>query len=151
MQCKRVETHRPGHGLAVGETAVGSHQRIAMARGHLDKIAQHPIVPDLQRGDPGIGAVFRLQRGNRAARIARDLPQLIKRMVKSGGNKAALSAFGRRAGHKRTRKMIGKLPMPRKARQEVIEEQGPLSAHSKQIKDPSGFDQTIAQLTQIAG
>jgi hypothetical protein len=31
----------------------GRHQRVGMARGHFDEIAEHIVVPDLERGDAG--------------------------------------------------------------------------------------------------
>ena len=39
----------------------------ACARGHLDEIAEHAVVADLERGDAGLVAVLRLERGDRAA------------------------------------------------------------------------------------
>ena len=71
VQCQRVETHGPGHGLTMGKTAVRGHQCIGVLGGNLNKIAQHAIVADLERGDPSAIAVLRLKRGNRPAGIAR--------------------------------------------------------------------------------
>ena len=52
MQLGRVESHHAGQRLAVGEAAIGRHQPVCVLGGNLDMIAQHGIVPDLQRAIP---------------------------------------------------------------------------------------------------
>src|SRR3546814_16804875 len=51
VQIGGVETHHARERLAVGEAAVGLHQRVGVARGHLDMIAEDVVVADLERGD----------------------------------------------------------------------------------------------------
>ena len=96
VQRERIEAHRAGHRLAVGEAAVGRHQRIGVTARHLDEIAEHAVVPDLERGHPGLVAVLRFERGDRAARMGRDRAQLIERRIVALGDEAALAALGRR-------------------------------------------------------
>ena len=70
VQRQSVEAHGPGHGLTMRETAVRRHQRVGVLGGNLDEKSEHTVVADFQRRDPGLVAVFRFQRGNRAPRIA---------------------------------------------------------------------------------
>ena len=58
----------------------GAISRSACLAGHFDEIAEHAVVPDLERGDAGLVAVFRLQRGDRAAGIARRAAQFVERV-----------------------------------------------------------------------
>src|SRR3546814_15897768 len=62
VQIGGVETHHARERLAVGEAAVGLHQRVGVARGHLDMIAEDVVVADLERGDARPCAVIRLER-----------------------------------------------------------------------------------------
>ena len=43
------------------------HPLLAVLRRHLDEVAEHVVVPDLERLDAGLVAVTRLQRGDDAA------------------------------------------------------------------------------------
>ncbi len=44
------------------------HQLLAVLRGDLDEIAEHVVVPDLERLDAGVVGIARLHRGDHAAR-----------------------------------------------------------------------------------
>ena len=70
VQRNRVEAHRPGHGLPMRKWTARRHQRVGMLGRNFDEIAQHPVVTNLERGNPGIGAVLGLQRGDGPAGIA---------------------------------------------------------------------------------
>ena len=107
VQRKRIEAHRAGHRLAMGEAAFGGHQRVGVARGHLDEIAEHAVMPDLERGHARLVAVLRLKRGDGAAGVRRDQPQLVERGVVALGDEAALAALGRRRRHERARQQVG--------------------------------------------
>jgi hypothetical protein len=71
VQLGRVEPDHARQRLPVGEAAVRRHQRIAMLGRHLDMIAEHAIVPDLERGDPGFRTIAGLKRGDRLPPVAR--------------------------------------------------------------------------------
>ena len=47
------------------------HQLVAVLRRHFDEIAEHIVVPDLQRADAGLLGIARLQRGDRRGAIRR--------------------------------------------------------------------------------
>ena len=103
VQAERIEADRARHGLAVGKAAIRRHQLVAVLGGHFDEIAQHLVVLDLERGGAGFFAIFRLERGDRLARIARSLAQRVERVVVAARDIAALAAFGRRRGDQRAR------------------------------------------------
>ena len=67
------EAHLAGQRLAVDEGRVErrAHQLLAVLGGDVDEIAEHVVVPDLQRADAGRLGVTHLQRGDDAARIRR--------------------------------------------------------------------------------
>ena len=52
VQLGRVEADHAGEGLAVGEAAVRRHQPVGVPRRHLDMIAEHGVVADLERAIP---------------------------------------------------------------------------------------------------
>ena len=62
----------------------------AFLRRHLDMIAEHAVVPDLERGDAGARAVVRLQRGDRAPPARAGVAQIVERGVIAFGDIAAL-------------------------------------------------------------
>jgi hypothetical protein len=64
------EADLAGQRLAMDEGRVQRrrHQLVAVLRRHLDEIAEHVVVPDLQALDAGLVGVARLQRGDDAAR-----------------------------------------------------------------------------------
>ena len=126
VERQRVEPHGPGHGLAVSEATLGGHQAIGVTRRNFDKVSEHAVVADLERGDPGLVAVLRLQRGNRAAGIARCLTQSIEGMVIAPGNVAALPALGWRGRHQGAGKKIGQCAVPGQAGQQPIKQGWPL-------------------------
>ena len=90
VQLWRVETNDAGERLAMREAAVGRHQSVGMPRRDFDVIAEHGIVPDLERRDSGQLAVPVLERGNCPATIRRGRPQGIERGVIALGDVAAL-------------------------------------------------------------
>ena len=78
VQLGRVEAHHAGKRLAMGEAAVGLHQLLGMSRGDFDVIAEHRIVPDLQRADCGRIAVPRLERGNGSSAVRGRIAQRVE-------------------------------------------------------------------------
>ena len=71
VQVGRIEADHAGQRLAVGEAAVRRHQPVGVPGRHLDMIAEHRIVPDLQRRDAGRVAISRLERRDRPPAIRR--------------------------------------------------------------------------------
>src|SRR3546814_6604276 len=78
MKVGRIEAHRSGERLAMGETTAFPHQRVAVAGGHLDMIAKHGVMADLERSDARLRPIFRLQRGNGAPPIPRHSPEIVE-------------------------------------------------------------------------
>src|SRR3546814_17043423 len=64
MKVGRIEAHRSGERLAMGETTAFPHQRVAVAGGHLDMIAKHGVMADLERSDARLRPLFRPPRRN---------------------------------------------------------------------------------------
>ncbi len=54
-------------------------QRGRLSGGHLDEIAEHVVVPDLQRADAGLAGVARLQAGDDPAALVAQRPRLVER------------------------------------------------------------------------
>ena len=150
VQGKRIEPHCPGHGLAMGEAAVGRHQRIGAGGGNLDEIAQHPVVADLQRDDPGLVAVLRLEHGNRPPGIAGYPSELVERVIVTLGDIAALPALGRRRRHQRAGEQVGQRAVPGQPRQQGIEQRRAIGLALQVIMDPPRLAQPVAQLPQVA-
>ena len=113
-QFGRGEAHLAGQGLAVDEGLVERrrHQAIAVLRGHLDEIAEHVVVPDLERADLGFVRVARLQRGHDPARLIAQRPGLIECLIVTGANEAAVAAKRRKLVGER----VGKLTRYRRIR-----------------------------------
>ena len=96
MQFGRVKPHSARHRLTVGKASPGRHQSIAMLGRHLDKIAKHRIVPDLERGDARCIAITRLQLRNGLPPVATRNPQHVQRRIIALGDIAALRRICRR-------------------------------------------------------
>ena len=79
------EAHLAGERLAMDEGRVErrGEQLFAVLRGDLDEIAEHVVVPDLQRADAGRLGVARLQRGDDAARFVAQRARLVERRARS--------------------------------------------------------------------
>ena len=78
VQIRRVEANDARQRLPMGEARSGRHQRIGVARRHLDMIAEHAIVADLERRDARAVAIARFERRDRLAPVARGLAQRIE-------------------------------------------------------------------------
>ena len=51
----------------------------ACVAGHLDEVAEHVVVADLERGDAGLVAIARFERGDQAAAGVAQRAQLVER------------------------------------------------------------------------
>ena len=122
VQIGRIEAHDAGERLAVREPAIGLHQRIAVFRRHLDMIAEHAIVPDLERADSGALTVIGLQRSDRAASAGAGRAQIIQRGVISLGDVTAIARIDRRRRHQRARVEIDQRAVPAEQRRQLSEQ-----------------------------
>ncbi len=150
VQVGRVEAHRTRHRLAVGESAPLAQQRVAMPRGHFDMIAKHRIVADLQRRDPGLGAIARLQRGNRPPPARAGRAQIIKRGVIAFRDIAALAGINGRRGDERAGERVNERAMPLQLRHEHGEQRWHRVDPRQPLGQCPGRAQPVAQLAQIA-
>ena len=66
-------------------------QLVAVLRGHLDEIAEHVVVPDLQRAHAGLVGVARLQRRDHPARFVAQRARLVERGVVARAHEAAVA------------------------------------------------------------
>ena len=77
------------------------HHLFRVGGGGLDEVAQHVVVFDLQRGDPGLGGILRLHGGDHATALVAQLAGLVERFVIAGSDEAAVAGKQRRLGHQR--------------------------------------------------
>ena len=77
------------------------HQLVAVLRRHLDEIAEHVVVPDLEDADAGVFGVARLQRGDDAARFVAQRARLVERGVVAFAHEAAVALEGGQFGGER--------------------------------------------------
>src|SRR3546814_11779582 len=78
---------------------------------HLDMIAEHAIVANLERGDSGLLTVAGLQPGNRPPPLAAGGAQAVERGVITLGDIAALGGIARRPRDQRAREDIDQRAM----------------------------------------
>ena len=69
----------------------GCEQLVAVLRGHLDEIAEHVVVPDLERAHAGLLGIARLQRRDHAARFVAQRARLVERGVVARAHEAAVA------------------------------------------------------------
>ena len=67
------------------------HQLVAVLRGHLDEIAEHVVVPDLERAHAGLVGIARLQRRDHAAGLVAQRARLVERRVVARAHEAAVA------------------------------------------------------------
>ena len=80
-------------------------QLLAVLRAHLDEIAEHIVVPDLQRAHAGVLGIARLQRGDHPARFVAQRARLVERGVVAGAHEAAVALEMRQLVVERRRKL----------------------------------------------
>ena len=88
-----AEPHGARQRLAMDE-CLGSPvrlQRRRLAGGHLDEIAQHIVVPDLEGADPGCFGVAGLQRRRDPAAFVPERPCIVERRIIAGTHEAAVA------------------------------------------------------------
>ncbi len=89
----RGEANLASQCLAMDEGRVQRrrHQLVAVLRGDLDEIAEHIVVPDLERLDAGVVGVARLHRRNHEARGVAQAAGLVQRGLIAFANKTAVA------------------------------------------------------------
>ena len=95
-----------GESLPVGETAVRRHQPVSVPDGNLDMIAEHRIVPDPERRDPGGVAVRAFERGDGSAAVRCGGAQGVERGVVAFRDVAALRCVNRRGFDQRPVQLV---------------------------------------------
>ena len=92
-ELRRGEAHLARQGLAVDEGRVQRrrHQLVAVLRRHLDEIAEHVVVPDLQALDAAVVGVARLHRGDHPARGVAQAARLVERRLVALAHEAAVA------------------------------------------------------------
>ena len=150
VQIRRVEADDPRERLAVGKARFGCHQRIGMFRRHLDMIAEHAVVADLERGDAGAVAILRLQRGNRLAPVARGFAQRVERMIIALGDIAALRRIDRRRFDQRAGQLVDERAMTVESRQQPREQRRQAGTLRQALAQQPRAAQRIAKLGEVA-
>lgn len=90
----RGEAHGIRHGLAMNEAGaagVGVGHRSGIAGGHLDEVAEHVVVLDLQRLDARLFAILQLQPRDHAARLIAQRPHLVELGARALADEAAVA------------------------------------------------------------
>jgi len=107
-QFRGVEAHGAGQRLAVVEGVVQGrlHQLVAMGRRHLDEIAQHVVVLDLEGGDPGHLPVLALQTGDQPAAFVAQRAQLVQPGIVPPGDEVAVACDEGRIGGQRRVQLV---------------------------------------------
>ncbi len=98
----RGEAHGIRHGLAMDEEPARPGIELAgMGRRHLDVVAQHVVVPDLQAGNAGRLGVARLEIGHHAPALVAQLAPFVEIEGIARGNEAAIAGEERQLGRQR--------------------------------------------------
>ena len=84
-----------------------SHELFAVLRRDVDEVAQHIIVPDLQRADAGGFGVAHLQRGNDAAGFVAQRTRFVEHRFVAAAHEAAVAAERRQFIAERPRQLGG--------------------------------------------
>ena len=150
MQAHRIEAHGARHGLTVRKAAFGSHQGIAMPGGDFDEIAQHLVMPDLQRRDARVFAILALQCRNGAARISARLAQCVERVIVALRDVAPLGPLGRRNWHERARQRIDQSAMPAQRVGGLCHQRGHVGGLRDELLQLACAREPIPDLAQVA-
>ena len=82
------------------------HQLVAVLRGHLDEIAEHVVVTDLQGLYAGLVGIARLHRRDHAAGLVAQRACFVERCLVACAHEAAVALHKRQLVVKRTRKFL---------------------------------------------
>ena len=78
---------------------------------HLDEVAEHVVVPDLERADAGLVGVARLQGRDHAARFVAQAPRLVERGLVAGAHEAAVALDQRQLVGERAGQQVAQRPV----------------------------------------
>ena len=108
----------------------------------LDEIAKNVVVPDLERGGPGVGGIARLQAGHRLAAVVAERPEPVEFAVITGGHEAAVaSGQGQFGAECRSQRGNGPVMAPecgagfRQQRRRGIQQAGNLARERERVAD----------------
>jgi len=132
------------------ETAVGLHQRIGSPCRDFDMIAEHAIVPDLERRHAGRGAKLGLQRGDRAASARAGIAQVVECGVISRRDIPPVRRFDRWRWYQRTLQQVDQAAMAAQQRCDVAEQARRIGKCIEPLPQVPGAVETVAQLAKIA-
>ena len=133
MKLRRIEAHDPSERLAMSEAAVRRHQPVGVLRRDLDMIAEHGVVPDLQRADPGRITVARFECRNRAASVRSGVTERIQRRIVAFRDVAAFRRIdGRRFDQSRAQP-VDQRAVAAEERQERVEQARPFELDFKLV------------------
>ena len=84
-------------------------ERRRLTCGHLDEIAEHVVVPDLERADAALGGVARLQAGDDLSALVPQPPRLVERGVIARRHETAVALQKRQVVGERGAELRGKI------------------------------------------
>ena len=148
-QISGVEPNDTGQSLTVGKAGFGIHQRVGMFGRYLNMIAQHGIVPHLERGNACPFAILRLQRGDGAPPARCRITQSVERRIIARGNIAAARRLCGWREDQRARQFINQRTMPVQCRQQAQQQCGNFLPLGQFFPERTGCIQPVPQCPQI--
>src|SRR6185503_18865064 len=115
-----------------------------------DVIAEHRIVPDLERRDAGRIAIAAFERGDGASTVRRSFAKRIERSIEAFGDVAALRGIDRRRFYQSRAQAVDQSRMAAEARQQVVESSWRLRFLLKLASQGGGTRQAVPKQRQIA-
>ena len=110
-QDNRGVAARAGKGLAMNEAVVAGYRRF-VGRRHLDEIAEHVVVADLQRGDAGFVDISLLQIGDQTPAAVAKLAEFVELRVVPRRHEAAVTGEQRKVGSQRLVERLDRRVVP---------------------------------------
>ena len=108
---------------------------LAVLRGDVDEIAEHIVVPDLQRLHAGRFGVAHLQRGDDAARFVAQRARFVERRLVAAADETAVAAERRQFVGQRARQFGGDGGIGAAQRRDGF---GDIARHVRQRREPRG-------------
>ena len=153
-QLHRAEAHGVRHGLAVHEDLAPllGHQLVRVGRRHLDVIAEHVVVFDLQRRHPGDAGVFDLKPGDQPPALVAQGHQLVQRVGIVARDEAAVAGEQRQLRRQRLGQLLDQLAVLAQPLGHGAQPVGQRSAGMavQQQADGGRLGQTVAHGREVA-
>ena len=147
------EADLAGQRLAMDEGRIQrrGHQLVAVLRRHLDEIAEHIVVADLEALDAGVVGIARLHRGDHEARGVAQIAGFVERALIAFADKAAVALdqrqlFGQRA-FEFARQLARRLAQRRHDRNDILRRLVELRQPRQRLV---GGEDAVAQAGEIA-